>query len=110
MQNYKKKIIIKKYLQLKKKVKKNDVKSENEEKHKKDNNKQTNKINDNKEEKNEKKDVPFGEKLEKKKQKINRINKYMEEGSNMLFIKFTNGSILKENKKAYEIETPKISA
>jgi hypothetical protein len=44
-------------------------------------------------------------KIRQKKEKINRINKYMEEGSNMLFIKFTNGSILKENKKAYEIET-----
>ena len=44
-------------------------------------------------------------KIKQKKEKVNRINKYMEEGSNLLFIKFSNGSILKNDKKAYEINT-----
>ena len=44
-------------------------------------------------------------KIRQKKEKIVRIAKYMENGSNMLFIKITNESILKEVKKAYEIET-----
>ena len=44
-------------------------------------------------------------KIRQKKEKIIRIDKYMEEGTNMLFIKITNESILKEEKKAYEIKT-----
>ena len=44
-------------------------------------------------------------KLRQKKEKINRINKYLEKGTNMLFIKFTNESNLKDKKKEYLIET-----
>ena len=44
-------------------------------------------------------------KIRQKKEKINRIAKYMEDGSNILFIKFTNESNFKEKKKAYQIET-----
>ena len=44
-------------------------------------------------------------KIRQKKEKIIRIEKYLENGNNILFIKFTNESILKEKKKAYEIET-----
>ena len=44
----------------------------------------------------------------RKKQKVekeNRINKYLDIGNNILCLKFTNESISKDNKKAYEIET-----
>ena len=44
-------------------------------------------------------------KIRQKKEKINRINKYLENGTNILFIKFTNESNLKNKKKAYLIET-----
>ena len=44
-------------------------------------------------------------KIRQKKEKIIRIDKYMENGSNLLYIKITNESILKEKKKAYEIDT-----
>ena len=40
-----------------------------------------------------------------KKEKENRINKYLDKGENILCLKFTNESISKDNKKLYEIET-----
>jgi hypothetical protein len=40
-----------------------------------------------------------------KKEKENRINKYLDIGNNILCLKFTNESLSKDNKKAYEIET-----
>ena len=40
-----------------------------------------------------------------KKEKENRINKYLDIGTNILCLKFTNESLSKDNKKAYEIET-----
>ena len=39
-------------------------------------------------------------KIRQKKEKINRINKYLENGTNILFIKFTNESNLKNKKKS----------
>ena len=44
-------------------------------------------------------------KIRQKKEKIIRIDKYLEDGTNILFIKFTNESNYKDKKKAYEIET-----
>ena len=44
-------------------------------------------------------------KIRQKKEKIIRIEKYMETGTNILFIKFTNECNLKEKKRAYEIDT-----
>ena len=44
-------------------------------------------------------------KIRQKKEKIIRIEKYMEEGTNILFIKFTNEGTIKDKKKAFEIET-----
>ena len=40
-----------------------------------------------------------------KKEKENRINQYLDEGTNILCIKFTNESSSNNNKKVYEIET-----
>jgi hypothetical protein len=40
-----------------------------------------------------------------KKEKENRINKYLDKGENILCLKFTNESISNDNKKVYEIET-----
>ena len=44
-------------------------------------------------------------KIRQKKEKIIRIDKYLEDGTNILFIKFTNESNYKDKKKAYEIDT-----
>ena len=44
-------------------------------------------------------------KIRQKKEKIIRIEKYMEDGTNILFIKFTNECNIKEKKRAYEIDT-----
>ena len=40
-----------------------------------------------------------------KKEKENRINKYLDIGENVLCLKFTNKSLSNDNKKAFEIET-----
>ena len=40
-----------------------------------------------------------------KKEKENRINKYLDIGENMLCLKFTNKSLSNDNKKVFEIET-----
>ena len=40
-----------------------------------------------------------------KKEKENRINKYIDKGENILCLKFTNESLSNDNKKVYEIET-----
>ena len=40
-----------------------------------------------------------------KKEKDNRINKYIHTGENILFLKFTNKSLFNDNKKLYQIDT-----
>ena len=44
-------------------------------------------------------------KIRQKKEKVIRIDKYLEDGTNILFIKFTNEGNYKDKKKAYEIST-----